>query len=55
MKSRWQSGNVGGIEPGDQIVVPEQIERIAWLREFRDITAILMQLAVTAGVVIKVF
>jgi len=55
MKSRWQHGNVGGVEPGDQIVVPEQTERIAWLREFRDITAILMQLAVTAGVVIKVF
>ncbi len=55
MKSRWQLGNSGGIEPGDQIVVPEQMERIAWLREFRDITAILMQLAVTAGVVIKVF
>ena len=55
MKSRWQLGNFGGIEPGDQVVVPEETERIAWLREFRDITAILMQLAVTAGVVIKVF
>lgn len=43
------------IEPGDVIVVPEKIEKIAWLREIRDITQILMNTAVTAGVVIKLF
>lgn len=43
------------IEPGDVIVVPEKIERIAWLREIRDITQILMNTAVAAGVVIKLF
>ncbi len=41
------------IEPGDSIIVPEKLERIAWLREIRDITEILMQIAVTAGVVIQ--
>ncbi len=43
------------IEPGDVIVVPEKISQIAWLREIRDITQILMNVAVTAGVVIKLF
>jgi len=33
--------------------VPEKLERIAWLREVKDITQILMQMAVTAGVVIE--
>ena len=42
------------IEPGDTIVVPEKLERIAWMREIRDITQILMQMAVIAAVVIKV-
>jgi protein involved in polysaccharide export with SLBB domain len=58
-KSRWELAAFGEkimeIEPGDMIVVPEKVERIAWLREFRDITQILMQLAVTAGVTIKLF
>jgi protein involved in polysaccharide export with SLBB domain len=43
------------IEPGDVIVVPEKIERIAWLREVRDITQILMNTAVVAGVVKMLF
>lgn len=43
------------VEPGDTIVVPEKFDRIAWLREVRDLSQILMQIAVTAGVVIKVF
>lgn len=43
------------IEPGDTIVVPEKIGRIAWLREIRDITQILMNTAVVAGVLIALF
>ena len=43
------------IEPGDTVVVPERFDRIAWLREIRDITQILVNVALTAGVVIKVF
>jgi protein involved in polysaccharide export with SLBB domain len=58
-KSRWELAGFGEpvkeIEPGDTIVVPEKVERIAWLREIRDITQIMMQLAVTAGVTIKLF
>ena len=58
-KSRWEislfSNNLNKIEPGDTIVVPEKLDRIAWLRNIKDITQILMQMAVTAGVVIKLF
>jgi protein involved in polysaccharide export with SLBB domain len=58
-KSRWELTAFGEkimeIEPGDMIVIPEKTERIAWLREIRDITQILMQMAVTAGVTIKLF
>ena len=43
------------LEPGDTIVVPEKLERIAWLREFKDITQILYQIAVTAGVIFVAF
>jgi len=45
----------GDIEPGDVIVVQENFEHVAWLREIRDITQILMNTAVAAGVVIKLF
>ncbi|MCK4935984.1 MAG: SLBB domain-containing protein [Elusimicrobiales bacterium] len=43
------------VGPGDTIVVPEKFSRVAWLRGIRDITQILMNVALTAGVVIKVF
>jgi protein involved in polysaccharide export with SLBB domain len=43
------------IEPGDVVVVPEKIDRIAWLREIRDISQILMNTAVVAGVVKVLF
>ncbi len=40
------------LEPGDSIVVPEKLDRIAWMREIKDITQILFQIALAAGVVI---
>jgi len=58
-RSRWEFTAFGekikDIEPGDVIVVPEQFERIAWLRELRDVTQILMNTAVVAAVVLKLF
>ncbi|OPY70880.1 MAG: Polysialic acid transport protein KpsD precursor [Syntrophorhabdaceae bacterium PtaU1.Bin034] len=54
-KERWELAgfrNEGmGIEPGDTIVVPEKLERIAWLREIKDITQIFANVAVAAGAV----
>ena len=43
------------LEPGDSIVVPEKLDRIAWLREIKDITQILANVMVSAGVAIVLF
>jgi protein involved in polysaccharide export with SLBB domain len=40
------------MSPGDTLVVPQKIERIAWLREIKDITTIISQIALTAGTVL---
>ena len=54
---RWVRGGLSSLplEPGDTIVVPEKLERVAWLRDTRDITQILFQVAVTTGVVVLLF
>ncbi len=40
------------LDPGDTIVVPEKIDKIAWLRNIKDMTQILYQLAITTAVLI---
>ncbi|MBM4286981.1 MAG: polysaccharide export protein [Deltaproteobacteria bacterium] len=40
------------LDPGDTIIVPEDFERIAWLREIKDIATILGQVALVAAVVV---
>lgn len=60
VSKRSSSGWLGGfdskrLDPGDTIVVPEKIEKVVWLREVKDITQILYQIAVTAGVLIVAF
>lgn len=54
---RWLSGGFmsSTLDPGDTMVIPEKIERIVWLREIKDLTQILYQIAVTAGVLIVAF
>ncbi len=47
--------NIKEIEPGDTIVVPEKIEHIAWLREFKDLSTIFYQVAITTGVALLLF
>lgn len=58
-KGRWETSPFGeevkGIEPGDSIVVPEKLDRVAWLRETKGLTQILYQIAVTAGVAVVLF
>lgn len=53
-RSRWEIAALGEtvkeVEPGDTVVVPEKIERVAWLRDIKDITQILANVALTAGV-----
>jgi protein involved in polysaccharide export with SLBB domain len=52
-KSRWEVTAFGEpiktIEPGDTIVVPERLQATAWLRGIKDISQILMQLAVAGA------
>ncbi|OGP16858.1 MAG: hypothetical protein A2V21_303360 [Deltaproteobacteria bacterium GWC2_55_46] len=53
---RWVTGFMSSsLDPGDTIVVPEKTDRIAWLKETKDLTQILYQIAVTAGVLIVAF
>lgn len=40
---------------GDTLVIPEQLERVAWMRNIKDITQIMYQIAVTAGVLIVAY
>jgi polysaccharide biosynthesis/export protein len=40
------------LDAGDTIVVPQQLEKIAWMRELKDIAFIIGQTALAAGVVI---
>ncbi|MEK7286805.1 MAG: SLBB domain-containing protein [Nitrospirota bacterium] len=42
-----------GLAPGDTVIIPETINRTPWLREVKDITQILYQIAVAAAVIIK--
>ncbi|MFQ5580869.1 MAG: SLBB domain-containing protein [Nitrospiria bacterium] len=53
----WWGGGImsSNLDPGDTIVVPEKLERIAWLREVKDLTQILFQIATAAGVLIVAF
>ncbi len=51
---RWEAGS-GKVESGDTVVVPEKLERVAWMRNIKDITQILYQIAVSAGVVLVAF
>lgn len=55
--NRWRGGGLMAmsLDPGDTVVVPVETEKIAWLREVKDITQILYQIAVTAGVLIVAF
>jgi protein involved in polysaccharide export with SLBB domain len=38
------------LDPGDTIVVPERLEQIPWLKNIKDVAAILGNLALTAGI-----
>ncbi len=40
------------LEPGDSIIVPENLDQVTWLRNVKDIATILGQIALTAGVVL---
>jgi len=43
------------VEPGDSILVPEKLVQIRLMKDIKDITQILYQIAVTAGVLVVLF
>ena len=51
---RWSFGGfmASPVLPGDTVVVPMKLDRIAWMREIKDITTIISQVALTAGVLV---
>jgi hypothetical protein len=51
--SRWASGSSAAIEAGDTILVPDKLEEFAWLRNIKDLTQIIYQVAVGAGVFLR--
>lgn len=51
-KHRWTLGGFESIpvEPGDTIIVPRKVERYPWMRVAKDLTQIVYQVALAAGV-----
>ena len=54
---RWTSGDFMAVQllPGDTILVPKKLIEFQWLKTTKDITQILYQIAVAAGVVIAAY
>lgn len=55
VRGKQSDGLFGGfmstkLHPGDTVIVPQVYERISWMKEIKDISTILGNLAVTAGV-----
>ena len=50
--NKWAYGSSGSVEPGDTIVVPDKLERFAWMRNIKDVSTVLFQIATTAGVLL---
>jgi hypothetical protein len=40
------------LDPGDTVVVPQELIKVAWIRELKDIAFIIGQTALAAGVLI---
>ena len=51
----WSDFENTRLNPGDTVLVPEKIIRPSYLRDFKDITQILYQIATTAGVTAVLF
>ncbi|MFU8858061.1 MAG: SLBB domain-containing protein, partial [Deferrisomatales bacterium] len=53
----WNRGGIHDLDlyPGDTVLVPEKVLRVNYLRGIRDISQVLYQIAVTAGVAVALF
>jgi hypothetical protein len=52
-QKNWSFGGFNSLQmqAGDTIVVPKELDKNAWLRTIKDITTIISQIALSAGVV----
>lgn len=51
---KWSFGSFMStpLDPGDTLVIPQKLERTAWLRDIKDLTTIISQIALTAGTIL---
>lgn len=51
---RWSFGSFlsASLEAGDTLVVPQKLEQISWMRDIKDITQIMANVALTAGTIL---
>jgi len=54
-KKNVESIRSANLDPGDTIAVPEKIEKTRAIKDVKDVTQIMFQIAVTAGVIIAAF
>lgn len=49
----WTLGSFSStyLMPGDTLVLPQKVDRTAWIREIKDITTIISQIALSAGTI----
>ncbi|MEW6668927.1 MAG: SLBB domain-containing protein [Thermodesulfobacteriota bacterium] len=54
---RWTMAGFDSTEldPGDTVIVPKKVEKYGWLKIVKDVTQIMYQIAVAAGVIIVAF
>lgn len=54
---RWSAGGFSSVkvDPGDTIIVPKKVVSYPWLKIVKDVTQIMYQIAVAAGVIIVAF
>lgn len=54
---RWSTGGFKSVklDPGDTVIVPKKVEKYPWLRIVKDVTQVMYQIAVAAGVIIVAF
>jgi protein involved in polysaccharide export with SLBB domain len=54
--NRWTTGSFSSAElhPGDSVLVPRKLVKIHWIKEAKDITQIMFQIAVTLGIFLAI-
>ena len=54
-KKCWEKVSKLKLEPGDTIVVPYKLQKIAWLKNIKEVTQILYQISITTATLVTIF